>query len=55
MLPYLEVIVDGPFIMAERNINLLFRGSNNQRLVDVQKSLAEGKVVEFVYQPYPEF
>ena len=55
MLPYLEVIVDGPFILAERNINLLFRGSNNQRMVDVQKSLSAGKVVEFVYQPYPEF
>ena len=55
MLPYLEVIVDGPFILAERNINLLFRGSNNQRMVDVQQSLSAGKVVEFVYQPYPEF
>ena len=55
MLPYLEVIVDGPFILAERNINLLFRGSNNQRMEDVQKSLSAGKVVEFVYQPYPEF
>lgn len=55
MLPYLEVLVDGPFVMAERNINLLFRGSNNQRLIDVQKSLSTGQVVEYWYQPYPEF
>lgn len=55
MLPYLEVLVDGPFVMAERNINLLFRGSNNQRLIDVQKSLSTGQVVEYLYQPYPEF
>jgi len=55
ILPYLEVLVDGPFMLAERNINLLFRGSNNQRLVDVQKSLQVGKVVEYVYNPYPEF
>lgn len=55
MLPYLEVLVDGPFVMAERNINLLFRGSNNQRLIDVQKSLSAGQVVEYLYQPYPEF
>lgn len=55
MLPYLEVLVDGPFVMAERNINLLFRGSNNQRLIDVQKSLSARQVVEYVYQPYPEF
>ena len=55
MLPYLEVLVDGQFVMAERNINLLFRGSNNQRLIDVQKSLSAGQVVEYLYQPYPEF
>lgn len=55
MLPYLEVLVDGPFIMAQRNLDLLFRGSNNQRLVDVQKSLKEKRTVLFEYSPYPEF
>ena len=38
ILPYLEVLVDRPFILAERDISLLFRGSRNQRLVDVQHS-----------------
>ena len=55
MLPYLEVLVDGPFIEAEKSLDLLFRGSKNQRLIDVQKSLKEGKVVEYDYHPYPTF
>ena len=55
ILPYLEVLVDGPFIEAKKSLDLLFRGSSNQRLVDVQKSLKAGKVVEFDYNPYPTF
>lgn len=55
MLPYLEVLVDGPFVNAERNLDLMFRGSNNQRLIDVQASLKAGRVVEFQWNPYPTF
>jgi len=55
MLPYLEVLVDGPFVEAEKSLDLMFRGSRNQRLVDVQKSLKEGRAVEFEYSPYPVF
>lgn len=55
MLPYLEVLVDGPFIEAERNLDLMFRGSNNQRLIDVQASLKAGRVVEFEWNPFPKF
>lgn len=55
MLPYLEVLVDGPFIESQRNLDLMFRGSNNQRLVDVQASLKAGRVVEFQWNPYPTF
>lgn len=55
LLPYLEVLVDGPFVEAEKSLDLLFRGSRNQRLVDVQKSLQAGKVLEFEYSPYPVF
>lgn len=55
MLPWLEVLVDGPFIQAERSLDLLFRGSRNQRLIDVPKSLAAGHAVEFIYDPYPHF
>lgn len=44
-LSYLDVLVDGPFIEAEKNLSLRFRGSANQRLIDVQKSLAAGRVI----------
>ncbi|MDR2095007.1 MAG: radical SAM protein [Treponema sp.] len=40
-----DILVDGPFIMAERDIDLRFRGSANQRLIDVRQSLAAGKPV----------
>lgn len=36
----LDVLVDGPFIQSERDTKLRFRGSRNQRLIDVQRSLA---------------
>lgn len=44
-LSYLDVLVDGPFIEAKKNLSLRFRGSENQRLIDVKKSLAAGEVV----------
>ena len=40
-----EVLVDGPFVEAKKNLRLRFRGSENQRLIDVPKSLTEGHVV----------
>ena len=44
-LSKIDVLVDGPFKIEERDLNLLFRGSRNQRLIDVDKSLKAGKVV----------
>ena len=44
-LSYLDVLVDGPFIMAKKNLSLRFRGSENQRLIDVPASLERGEVV----------
>ena len=44
-LSYLDVLVDGPFVEAKKNLSLRFRGSENQRLIDVKKSLASGTVV----------
>lgn len=55
LLPYLEVLVDGPFIESLKDDKLMFRGSSNQRLVDVQASLKKGSIVEFPWNPYPEF
>lgn len=45
LLKETDVLVDGPFLLAERSLELRFCGSRNQRLIDVKKSLAEDKVV----------
>ena len=44
-LSYLDVLVDGPFVEAKKNLSLRFRGSENQRIIDVPASLQAGKVV----------
>ena len=49
LLENIDVLVDGPFILARRDISLCFRGSGNQRIIDVKKSLEEGKVVQLDY------
>lgn len=45
----IDVLVDGVFIKEQMQEGLKFRGSANQRIIDVQKSLSEGKVVEMDY------
>ena len=44
-LSYLDVLVDGPFVEAKKNLALRFRGSENQRLIDVPASLAANSIV----------
>lgn len=44
-LSYLDVLVDGPFVLAKKNLSLRFRGSENQRIIDVPASLTTGKVI----------
>lgn len=39
LLKTIDVLVDSPFILSQRDIELRFRGSSNQRIIDVQKSL----------------
>lgn len=48
LLSYLDVLIDGPFIEEKKNISLAFRGSENQRVIDVQKSLAHKEVVLYL-------
>lgn len=45
-LKELDVLVDGPFIINKRTLTLPFRGSSNQRIIDVQASLKAGKCIE---------
>lgn len=40
-----DILIDGRFILAEKSLEVKFRGSKNQRAIDVQKSLQENKVV----------
>ena len=43
MLSYIDVIVDGKFIEELKDITLKFRGSSNQRVIDLKKTLLEKK------------
>lgn len=43
-----DVLIDGKFMLEEKNLNLKWKGSNNQRVIDVQKSLATNSIV--IYQ-----
>lgn len=45
LLQYVDVLVDGAFVESEKDIALAFRGSRNQRIIDVKQSLAIGQVV----------
>ena len=45
LIDNIDVLVDGKFELEKRNLNLKFRGSENQRLIDVKKSMAENKIV----------
>lgn len=44
LLSYIDIMIDGEFIEDKKNLNIKFRGSENQRIIDVQKSLKEDKV-----------
>ena len=45
VLHYVDVLIDGPFKLDLRDISLAFKGSSNQRVIDVQKTLKNGNIV----------
>lgn len=45
MLSYIDILVDGPFMLAKKNLALSFRGSENQRVIDLKKTRETGEVV----------
>ena len=46
LLSQLDVLIDGPFMLAERSLELNFRGSRNQRVLNVPESLKVGHAME---------
>ena len=45
LLEAIDVLIDGPFLLAEKSLEVPFRGSRNQRIIDVPKSLVAGQAV----------
>lgn len=44
-IQYIDVLVDGPYIEEQRDVTLKFRGSKNQRLINVEETLKQGKII----------
>ena len=45
LLAQVDVLIDGPFLLEQRNLELTFRGSENQRVIDMNKTRQQGRVV----------
>ena len=50
LLQHIDVLVDSPFILDLRDTSLRFRGSSNQRLIDVQASLKDNHLIDITNQ-----
>ena len=46
LLETIDILIDGPFLQGEKSLELSFRGSRNQRILDVKESIAAGRAVE---------
>lgn len=49
ILPYVDVIVDGPFIESEKDVTLAYCGSRNQRIIDVQASIKKNQTILYEF------
>ncbi|MDP4133643.1 MAG: anaerobic ribonucleoside-triphosphate reductase activating protein [Bacillota bacterium] len=54
LLKLSDVLIDGRFVLKRRKLALYMRGSENQRIINVSRSLAEGKAIEYTLNEYGE-
>lgn len=47
IVTYLDIVVDGEFVVKQKNLKVNFRGSDNQRIIDVKKTMEAGKIVHW--------
>ena len=47
LIGYIDVLVDGKFVLALKDISLKFKGSSNQRVIDIKKSLNNNDIVMY--------
>ena len=47
-LSYIDILVDGPFIQERKNLTLKFRGSENQRVIDIKKSKQHKEIIRYI-------
>lgn len=45
LLEQIDILIDGPFILSQRDLTLIFRGSSNQRVIDMNKTRQSGEIV----------
>lgn len=47
LLKYIDILIDGPFIEEQKDFRLHFRGSNNQRIIDLRKTCEQNQMIEY--------
>ena len=55
LLELIDVLVDGRFVNELKQEDIIFKGSENQRIINVKDSLLYNKVILYNYNPFPEF
>ena len=49
LLSYIDVLVDGPFVEEKKSLSLKFKGSDNQRVIDMKKYRETGRIAEIIF------